>query len=208
MDVIIDGDSDFGFTEAPEDVFSAFVAVAEHLRDQGRAILSIHADGQEIGADELQERFEGEALDAVTTLTVTTGDIRALVNDSLDLLEKAVPDLPGACRALALVFHGEAPDQGFEPFNQLAEIWSEVKLRELQVAQALDLSLDSVELEGKSLEYVHEELNRYLGEAVAALENQDTVLIGDLLEYELAPRAELEAQIVSLLRDRAQQQAG
>lgn len=45
-------------------------------------------------------------------------------------------------------------------------------------------------------------MNKFLAEAVGALESGDLVLLGDLLEYELAPRAEAEVRITALLRER------
>ena len=45
-------------------------------------------------------------------------------------------------------------------------------------------------------------------DARKALEAEDCVLLGDLLEYELAPRAEAEAEVVALLRSQASQQSG
>jgi hypothetical protein len=51
------------------------------------------------------------------------------------------------------------------------------------------------------------ELNSFLDEAAQALRDGDTVLLADLLEYELSPRAELEGEIVSLLRRQAEASA-
>ncbi len=53
---------------------------------------------------------------------------------------------------------------------------------------------------GRSLSDVTGELNRFLNELVDAFTAQDSVLIGDLLEYEVAPRVQ---QVVSLLAEGA-----
>ncbi len=76
------------------------------------------------------------------------------------------------------------------------------------VADALNLQLRDVELHGAKLGAMHEELNGFLQEAAQALLDGDCVLIGDLLEYELAPRAEQEAQIVALLQEQASEPSG
>jgi len=52
--------------------------------------------------------------------------------------------------------------------------------------------------DGKSLADVTGDLNRFLNELVDAFTAQDSVLIGDLLEYEVAPRVQ---QVVTLLAD-------
>jgi hypothetical protein len=50
--------------------------------------------------------------------------------------------------------------------------------------------LAAVEVEGKQFESFYEELNNTLRELLQAFDDQDSVLIGDLLEYEIAPRTE------------------
>jgi hypothetical protein len=124
------------------------------------------------------------------------------VNNCLAELERALPELPEVCHRLAEVFQSERPESGYEPFEQLAAIWKTIKEREIQIFNALDIDLGSIEVDGEPISRIHEELNQYIDEAAEALKAGDCVLLGDLLEYELAPRAETEAAIVALLRDR------
>ncbi|MCL4218856.1 MAG: hypothetical protein KJ052_17880, partial [Candidatus Hydrogenedentes bacterium] len=83
-----------------------------------------------------------------------------------------------------------------------AEIWQTIKARQIQLSSAMDIELETLEIDGISIGQHSEELNAYLEEAAKALEGPDYVLLGDLLEYELAPRAELESRIVGLLEER------
>ncbi len=50
--------------------------------------------------------------------------------------------------------------------------------------------IEELAIDGKSLEEFYTELNAVLKELVEAFHAQDSVLIGDLLEYEIAPRLE------------------
>ena len=50
------------------------------------------------------------------------------------------------------------------------------------------LSLETFVIDGLSVRTFMEEFNAALAELSAAYENRDTVLVGDLSEYELAPR--------------------
>ena len=78
--------------------------------------------------------------------------------------------------------------------------WSQIKSREALVTNALELDTTAITLNGKSMVTIHEELNQFLEEAAQALKDSYTILLGDLLEYELAPRAEQELEIVALLQ--------
>lgn len=203
MDVIVDGVSDFAVQGEPANILAVVGAVSDFLRKQGRAILAIDLDGEAITPDEMVKRLEGAPLDSANTLNVSSEDIAKLLEDCLKELDETLPELPVACRSLAEVFQGETPEDGYEPFNRLAEIWAHVKNRELLIAHALGIDLGKLDVNGKSVNTLYEELNERLNEAVEALEQSDCVLLGDLLEYELAPRAEREMDIVSALQSRA-----
>jgi len=199
MNVIVDGEANFRLDGEPKDVLAVVGAVTSFLQEKGRAILSLKVDGEAIPPAELVERLEDTPLEDAGTLEVESAEVGALVRECLGDVQASIPELPKACHELAQIFQGESPEDGFEPFQRLAELWGVVKSREQMAASALALSLDKLKIDHKPFDELHEELNQYLTEAAAALEANDCVLLGDLLEYELAPRAEMEAQILALL---------
>ena len=202
MQVILDGNRNFEFTREPEDVFAAVVELGEYLRQKGRAILSVRADNEEVPAEDLLRRLHGKAIADVGALEVTSEEIETLILTCLKELHDVLPELPNACRQLSAVFQSENPDDGFESFEKLAEIWQTIKARQIQLSSAMEIELETLEIDGVSIGQHSEELNEYLEEAAKAIEGQDYVLLGDLLEYELAPRAELESRIVGLLEEK------
>ena len=200
MDVIVDGAGNYDLKGEPVDVLSAVGAVSDYLRSQGRSILSITVDGTAIQPEELSERLRDVPAVDVRRLEITTASTAELVEDCLQGLNETLPELPEVCRNLAQVFQGENPEAGFDPFVELAGIWARIKSREALVANALELDTNALQVGGKSLHTIHAELNQFLEEAEQALKDGDTILLGDLLEYELAPRAEQEVEIVALLQ--------
>lgn len=200
MDVIVDGASNYSLQGTPEDVFGAVSAVSEFLRGQQRSVLSVKVDGVEVSPETIAERLKGKPLAEVKRLEIGSESTTALVEECLAGLQEFLPELPQVCRNLAEVFQSEKPDEGFDPFVELAEIWGHIKSRESLVANALELDLGGLEVDGKTVESIHTELNQFLQEAEQALKDGDIILLADLLEYELAPRAELEVSIVSLLQ--------
>ena len=208
MEVILDGQSNYAVQGEPEDVFAVVASISDHLHEQGRVILSVKVDGQSIMPADMVQKLEGAATDEVRVIEVESAAIADLVNTCLKELAEVLPELPKACQAMSEVFQGEAPEAGFEPFQQLADIWHNVKSRELQVINALGLDEDVLAVDGAPLAQTQEELNGYLAEAAEALEAGDFVSLGDLLAYELAPRAEKEEQIVAMLQQHAREYAG
>lgn len=201
MDVNVDGKSGFALQGEPKDVLSAVAAVSDFLRSQGRAVLCVRADGTEIPSDKLVETLEDKPLADVGLLEIQSADIATLVTDILSELREAVTELPKACHQLAEVFHGDTPEEGFEPFHHLADIWVSVKQREALIIGATAMNDSDLVIGEKKIEDHHTELNQFLDECAEALEKNDCVTLGDLLEYELAPRAEVEMQIFAKLEE-------
>jgi len=200
MDVIVDGANNYDLKGEPADVLAAVAAVSDFLKSQGRSIISVKIDGSNVQPEEVPDRLKGLALDAVGQLEIGSESTTALIQDALQGLNETLPELPAVCRNLAQVFQGENPEAGFDPFVELAGIWAMIKSRESLVATALSLNLEEIQVNGHSLQAIHGELNQFLEEAEQALKDGDMILLGDLLEYELAPRAEQEVEIVAHLQ--------
>lgn len=203
MEVIVDGAPGFTTDAAPTDVMGMVAAVSVSLQGKGRSLLSVTLDGKELQPAEMVGALSGKPLEAVGKLEVTSELTSKLVSDSLAELETVIPDLAKVCHELAAVFQGADPKSGYEPFHQLADIWAHVKSRQEMIAHSLGFALDSLTIDRKSVGDLHTELNGFLSEAVGALESGDLILLGDLLQYELAPRAEKEVRITALLRERS-----
>ncbi|HUW60123.1 MAG TPA: hypothetical protein VMZ06_03875 [Candidatus Bathyarchaeia archaeon] len=204
MNISIDNVAFSGLTEEPRDVLEAVAAVSDYVRTRGRAVMSVRVNGAHVAPDALVETLRSKTAADVATLEITTEDIKSLVDNALTELEQVLPDLPQVCRRLAEVFQSEDPDSGYDPFHQLAAIWKTVKERQIQVASALDIDLNSAVVDGKPIAEHHAELNTLLAEAAEGIQKGDCVTLGDLLEHELPHRAEMEARIVGMLRSRAQ----
>lgn len=204
MEITIDNVAFTGLTAEPGDVLEAVAAVSDYVRTRGRAVMSVRVDGAQVPPDQLAKTLRGKPVAETGTVEITTQDIKTLVDNALAELEKVLPDLPEVCMKLAEVFQSQDPDAGYEPFQQLAAIWKTVKERQIQVAAALNIDLNSAIVDGKPVSEHHNELNGLLADAAEAIQNGDSVTLGDLLEHELPPRAEMESRIVALLRSRAQ----
>ncbi|GMW03463.1 MAG: hypothetical protein AMXMBFR84_45970 [Candidatus Hydrogenedentota bacterium] len=200
MDLIVDGNRVDVTGDAAAGVKSVLEGLTKFLRTQGRAVVAVSIDGKSLNPSALAEHIDvpGE----VKVLQVSSASIAEMADNTLNELHEALTSLPAACRDLAAVFQGASPEDGFDPFANLASIWGDIKKRENTVIGVLDLSLDTLTLQGSTLASLHNKLNEQLCEAEQALKANDFVLLGDLLEYELAPRAEQETAIVDLLHAR------
>lgn len=203
MEVWVDGQNNFRVEGQPEDLLAVFRAASDFLRERGRMPIHVALDGKDIAPNTMREAFIGVAVPESGKLEIRSEEIVALIAECLRNLDEAIAELPDACRQLAEIFQGESPGDGFEPFHRLAEIWGYIKDQQRLVLNALELDLNSAEVNGQTIANRSAELNAFLEEAVLALKRSDAIALGDLLEYELAPRAEQEAEIVAWLQERA-----
>ncbi len=60
------------------------------------------------------------------------------------------------------------------------------------------VNINELKIGNKSSKEFYEELNSNLKELIEAFKTNDSVLIGDLLEYEIAPRIEM---LIALARE-------
>ena len=170
--------------------------------------MTVRIDGAELSAGNLVESMRDKTVSRDRQLVITSEDTQALMDERLSDMQTSLPDLPVAWQAPARVFKSATPDAGYEPFQQFAAIWGAIKERELMVANALEISLEDLQIGELTVKQFHDDLNAYLREATEALKKRDSVLLGDLLEYELAPRAEQESVIVAILMEEAERLAG
>lgn len=201
MEVTLDGKPKI--LDEATDVVTVVAALNHALQADGRALVELRIDGEKISPEALNDRFMEESA-ADHTIEAESRPVSELVIEALDELSATLPELALACHKLAEVFQSESPEEGFGPFDELARIWGFVKERQRMAADALSLDLTQIEIDGQPVSVHLSEFNAFLDEAAQALRDGDTVLLGDLLEYELAPRAELECDIVAELRRRAE----
>ncbi len=209
MEIIVDGQPDAELaTKAiaiEAGALSLVAAVSEGLQNRGRAVVSLSVNGESVTPETVTNVLEGLAPSDIHRIDIVTREIKQLVEESLSELRESVTELPEICRNLAAVFQGPEPDAGYSALQQIIEIWSAIKTRQTDIAAAKNLDFNALTMAGQTLQTLHDDLNNILREAETALANRDTVLLGDLLEHELAPRAERETAIVELLSNTAEQ---
>ena len=146
MDVIVDGTKGFTPKEEPADVMELVVAVSDWLHEQGRSIMAVKTDGEAMDPATMVEVLTGKPLSSVDKLEIDSEHTARLVGESLAELEAVLPELPKACHDLAAVFQGADPVSGYQPFQELADIWSHVKSRQKMIADALGIALDDLDV--------------------------------------------------------------
>lgn len=201
MEIIINGSAGFQCVTPPSTLQDVLVQVLDYLAEHHQAMIKLKVNGQEVYPGKPLEAIQQMDAKNIYSLEITATPTHQLVKECLEDLERYTPELGDLCVEIAKVFQGERPEEGLIPFQKLTQIWSEIKAREAMIINALGRYMKE---DDPILQSIHEhidELNTVLREAYEFLEKGDFIGIGDILEYELAPQAHQEPQIVAKLKE-------
>jgi len=170
-------DADFGERSGFAEAWEASAAarfLASDIRDlyalAGRTFLGEGLSAQDLAI--LTEERLGEFADPC-------GEINGA--------ETLVKAIAGRMEELPLDIQTGKDARAAETIQHFSRI-GEKLFRIFTIFKSEGLSSDSFVIEGVPARLFMEEFNAVLGELSAAYKNQDTILVGDLAEYELAPR--------------------
>ncbi len=200
MKLVVDGAKNPVPFDSGMSLRSVLKRVDSYLSTSKRMMVSVCIDGRELSPEELGQE-SATTVDSVQTVQVRSEPAAALADATLSEVEEHIPALSQTVKELAELFQQGNVAEGLEGCRRVMEIWMEIVSRERRAAAALQLNLDELQIDGKSFNERHVELNRFLQEALQAMERSDYLLLGDLLEHELAPRIDTELRIVNELRE-------
>jgi hypothetical protein len=199
MNVLIDG-VEHPISAEPDTSLGAVLAqVDAALAARERMIVSVNIDGKAISPEALGAEVSRH-VGSMQRVLVQSEATAVLADTELARVEQQLPVLSQTVRDVATLFQLGKTADGLDGCRRTTDIWMGIVASERRVADALRLALDEFEVGGKPIEAHRAELNRFLHEALEAMERGDYVLLGDLFEHELAPRLDVELTIVNELR--------
>jgi hypothetical protein len=118
-------------------------------------------------------------------LTERSNPVKALNNLALEL-EQCISEISD----VSLLLQTGKDHKAMEAIIRFTELNEKLIRVFLNLKKSRRKKIEELTINGMSLEEFYTELNAILKELVEAFHAQDSVLIGDLLEYEVAPRLE------------------
>ena len=133
--------------------------------------------------------FLGEGLSAGDLGKIVEERLRELTDSGKEIktIEKPISEIIRRLEELPLDIQTGKDSRAAETIQLFSQI-GEKLFRLIQIDKNRGLLCDSFCIDGLSAKEFLNDFGAVLGELTAAYRNQDTVLAGDLAEYELAPR--------------------
>ncbi len=185
MDILVNGTSVDFTLESERTLGEVLGSVEQAVEENGQTVISVRIDGSDVPAEGLDAAFARDigSVSRIELDTLSRADILSMLNalgeelaGSVPLLEEIpVHLLTGKDRTVMETIHGFSV--------RLERLYKLIPLLPLTGMPSDRFEIDSVPLSSYP-----GELAPLLGELLSALERKDTVTVGDIAEYELAPR--------------------
>ncbi|HIA48565.1 MAG TPA: hypothetical protein EYN96_11505 [Candidatus Hydrogenedentes bacterium] len=200
MQITVDDESGFVLKSNLATVGDVLLEVTDHIQSKNRAIQAIIVDGKNIPPEELTQNFGKTPISEIDTVEVRSAGLAELVVSTLEEIAEVIPELPTDRYDLAQILAGDDPASCFAQFNQFLDIWEVLKDRQAQVIGLLNVEIETASVGGASIARHNAMLNDCIRNARKSMESSDFPGLSDLLSHELAEMAEVEEQIIEMLR--------
>ena len=169
--------------ETEQNIGELLGSIEAACRKAQETIVTVTADGKELGAEELDDLF-AQPVDAdivIELSTVSGADIRNYMQSlAQELLATAA-----ALEQIPVYMQTGKDAQVLALLESLSQKLNEL-YRALLLSDITGLPAD-ISIEGKLLAEYQKEITAFLQDIVTGIEEKDIILVGDLAEYELAP---------------------
>lgn len=174
-------------TEGERNLGEILGAIEGECEKSGMTVTGIRVDGKDIPADELDTFFAlgPEAVGTIELSTISGSDVRAMLGELGSRFSACCPNLV----EIPVLLQTGKDMRVMEIINSCSsDLHSLYQM--LPLLPIAGIEGDGPDIDGMPLGNYPSVLSPVLRELMEALEKKDTILVGDLSEYELAPRIE------------------
>lgn len=194
MEISINGNNIDYSLDKEENLGQVLGTLESECEKNGMTITGITVDGELLAAEELDHLFSRtpEEVSTLALETMSGGDIISVMHRLAVKMEEHVSTLSeipvllqtGEDGEVMEIIHAFARD--FESLCQSIPLLNSISTRDVS----------TLLVDGIPLDQYPSQLTPLLGELIEAIKSNDTVLMGDISEYELAPKVEALASVL------------
>ena len=171
------------------------------LTNQANKIIThITIDGETLALDQ-KDQYKDRLLEDVQKLELSLEEKLDLVLFALSEARNLLPQFTANLSEVAELLMGGQKHKAMNIFGNALLTWKSVinYLKTVGISYRLDFS--TIRFDDKTIEEKNIDLLKILHEIKAAMEREDIVTLGDLIEYELIPRIDEQTQVIDKLED-------
>lgn len=151
--------------------------------------------------------FEDILVDTIEKIELRVENKTIRVLESLDEIERLYPIIINSFTEVADTLIAGQKHKAMTAFSESLNNWRKI-INFLRVIEAsYKLNFETIEVNGRKIDDINADLYIVLSEIKKAIENEDLVTIGDLVEYELKEKLKEQQGIISSLKTVVQEKA-
>ena len=195
-EIIVDG-ATVSLPDAGQETVADVVGLVSSTLDPKKRIMRVFVDEKEVtGAREQHLR----SLASLTSISLETGLASDLANETLVSIEEFQQALIEELSRAIEMFRMDTFEKANEVFARCLDGLRILLNTTLSVASLLQVGAPDVVTGESTLEENTRQISRILDEMISAQTNRDSILVADLIEYELHPLLEDWTGVVESLR--------
>jgi len=169
------------------------------VAEQGRAVVSIQCDGQEVGAEALTAALS-KPLNEFQRVELTSAPAKEVAEAVLNQAGALVAETERNHSDIVELLNEGNTVRGMELLGGSFRLWQQAHDAVTQAVRLGRIQLDQVEVEGVSSVEIINGLKDKLGQIKDALEARDYVMLADILQYELGQTVQSWIALINRLR--------
>ena len=171
-----------------------------------KLIIECKINGEPISLLE-RDKFAEQPIASIETIEILVEDKTRRVVGCLKEIDGLYTKISEAFTDVSNTLIAGQKHKALNLFSEALDNWRKV-INFLRVIEtSYKLTFSEIEINGKKVEEANTELFKVLTEIKKAIENEDLVTIGDLVEYELKDKIKEQKNIVTTLQDIIQKEA-
>lgn len=185
MELFVNGETVDAALEDEKTIGDVFRSFESYCEDNEAAVIAVAIDGVKVNSDAFDEAAKQPLKDdtKIDFEVVTKMDIDASFKNIAVELDELIPHIEGISVSMQSAHAKDAHDAVAKLSDCMANISRTVKLITLFPQSYKDVISGE-----KALPALFKDMNPILSDFADALKDGDTVTVGDLAEYEIAPR--------------------
>jgi hypothetical protein len=163
-----------------------------------KLIIECKVDGEVVSLTE-KDKCIKRSLDSIGTIELILENKARKAVETLSEVEKIYPKLISECNEVSNYLLSGQKHKAMTVFSKCLNSWRKI-INFLNIIEgAFGLKYSEIDVNGKKIDTATHELYDLLNEIKKAIQNDDVVTIGDLIEYELKAKIDEQKKIVAAL---------
>ncbi|MFC2140182.1 hypothetical protein ACFLQ1_00510 [Candidatus Auribacterota bacterium] len=178
----------------------AIVVLDERANKNNRIVAEIKVDNILMDSENEKE-FNAKLVKDTKKIELKVEEEIKIINRALNEAYQYLPKLSNGLEDISLLLQAGSRNEAYDKFSDCLNGWIQIINLLQSIEKIKEISYEKIDLKEGTIKDVNIRLLELLEETKEAMQNDDTVSLSDLIEYELSPMAKKQIEVVQKIID-------